>query len=154
MTSKFKIDGEAIRQLAEILVDTALTEIEYEDNGHRIRVSRSGNIQTAIMPAAVHHAVAEPTAVPHPTSSQSHSSSDHPGAVKSPMVGIAYLAPEPSAATFVKVGDTVSLGQTLMIIEAMKVMNPIKAPSAGKILQILVSDSNPVEYGEPLMIIE
>jgi acetyl-CoA carboxylase biotin carboxyl carrier protein len=150
MTSKFKIDGEAIRQLAEILVDTALTEIEYEDNGHRIRVSRSGNIQTAIMPAAVHHAVVEPAAVPHP----SHPSSDHPGTVKSPMVGTAYLSSEPGAAPFVKVGDTVGVGQTLLIIEAMKVMNPIKAPSAGKILQVLVSDSNPVEYGEPLMIIE
>jgi acetyl-CoA carboxylase biotin carboxyl carrier protein len=154
MTSKFKIDSEAIRQLAEILVDTALTEIEYEDNGHRIRVSRSGNIQTAIMPASLHHAVAESAAVPHPTASQGHSSSDHPGAVKSPMVGTAYLASEPGAAPFVKVGDMVSVGQTLMIIEAMKVMNPIKAPTAGKILQILVSDASPVEYGEPLMIIE
>jgi acetyl-CoA carboxylase biotin carboxyl carrier protein len=152
MTSKFKIDGEAIRQLAEILVDTALTEIEYEDNGHRIRVSRSGNMQTAIMPAPAHHAVVESAAVPHPP--QGQPSIDHPGTVKSPMVGTAYLSPEPGAAPFVKVGDTVSEGQTLMIIEAMKVMNPIKAPSGGKILQILVSDANPVEYGEPLMVIE
>jgi acetyl-CoA carboxylase biotin carboxyl carrier protein len=154
MTSKFKIDGEAIRQLAEILIDTALTEIEYEDNGRRIRVSRGGNVQTAIVPAPVAHFAPESAAVPHSAPSQGHPLSDHPGTVKSPMVGTAYLASEPGTAPFVKVGETVSVGQTLMIIEAMKVMNPIKAPSGGKILQILVSDANPVEYGEPLMVIE
>lgn len=151
MAAKFTVDGDAIRQLAKILVDTKLTEIEYEDNGHRIRVSRSGSIQTAtvVAPAPTAPAVAEPIAAPTVVAP-----SDHPGTVKSPMVGTAYMSAEPGAAPFVKVGDTVSVGQTLMIIEAMKVMNPIKSPSAGKVLKIFTQDASPVEYGEPLMIIE
>ena len=151
MAAKFSIDGDAIRQLAKILVDTKLKEIEYEDDGRRIRVSRGGGIQTAtvVAPSAMAPAVAEPVAAPTVVAP-----SDHPGTVKSPMVGTAYMSAEPGAAHFVKVGDTVSVGQTLMIIEAMKVMNPIKSPSAGKVLKIFAQDANPVEYGEPLMIIE
>jgi acetyl-CoA carboxylase biotin carboxyl carrier protein len=152
MTAKFTVDGDAIRQLAKILVDTKLTEIEYEDDGRRIRVSRGGSIQTATVVApspTVSAAVAEPVAAPAIVVAK-----DHPGTVKSPMVGTAYMSAEPGAAAFVRVGDAVSVGQTLMIIEAMKVMNPIKSPSAGKILKIFTQDASPVEYGEPLMIIE
>lgn len=158
MATKFKIDGEAIRQLAEILVDTKLTEIEYEDDGRRIRVSRGGSVQaaTVVAPGADYHV---------PANNQVHAASaevaappltlsNHPGTVKSPMVGTAYMSAEPGAPTFVKVGDTVSAGQTLMIIEAMKVMNPIKAPQAGKVTQIFAQDATPVEFGEPLMVIE
>lgn len=152
MAAKFSIDGDAIRQLAKILVDTKLTEIEYEDDGRRIRVSRGGGIQTAtvVAPSAMAPAAAEPVAAPAVVVVPS----DHPGTVKSPMVGTAYMSAEPGAAPFVKIGDAVSVGQTLMIIEAMKVMNPIKSPSAGKVLKIFTQDANPVEYGEPLMIIE
>jgi acetyl-CoA carboxylase biotin carboxyl carrier protein len=158
MAAKFTVDGDAIRQLAKILVDTKLTEIEYEDDGRRIRVSRGGNIQTATVVAPSHTvAVAEPVAEPVSAPTAAPAAvvpNDHPGTVKSPMVGTAYMSAEPGAAAFVKVGDAVSVGQTLMIIEAMKVMNPIKSPSAGKVLKIFTQDASPVEYGEPLMIIE
>ncbi len=154
MSAKFSIDGDAIRQLAKILVDTKLTEIEYEDDGRRIRVSRGGGTQTAtVVTPSVAPVVVEPI-VPLAAAPAAVVPSDHPGTVKSPMVGTAYMSAEPGAPAFVKVGDTVSVGQTLVIIEAMKVMNPIKSPSAGKILKIFIQDASPVEYGEPLMIIE
>jgi acetyl-CoA carboxylase biotin carboxyl carrier protein len=155
MAAKFKIDGDAIRQLAEILVDTKLTEIEYEDDGRRIRVSRGGGIGSGVQAATVitHDAPsgAAPVSVQTPPPL---TLSNHPGTVKSPMVGTAYMCAEPGAAPFVKVGDVVAVGQTLMIIEAMKVMNPIKAAKAGKVLQIFAQDGTPVEFGEPLMVIE
>lgn len=154
MATKFKIDGDAIRQLADILVDTKLTEIEYEDECRRIRVSRGG-APTGALQAATVIAAPEAPALPLSTAvSPPSPASNHPGTVKSPMVGAAYMCPEPGAAPFVKVGDTVAAGQTLLIIEAMKVMNPLKAPQAGKITQILVQDGAPVEFGEPLMVIE
>ncbi len=156
MTSKFVIDGEAVRKLAEILVDTDLSEIEYEDNGSRIYVSRK--------PTAVHTQVTAPAAVPVATVAHAapqaaaatsvQNWSTHPGVVKSPMVGTAYLAPEPGAPAFVKVGDSVTAGQTLLIVEAMKVMNQIKAPQSGRVIQVLATDARPVEYDEPLMVIE
>lgn len=155
MSSKFNIDGDAVRKLAEILVDTDLSEIEYEDNGSRIYVSRKANVA----PVAT-HVVSAPTVAAAPAQNapaavSSHTDwAKHPGAVKSPMVGTAYLSPEPGAASFVKVGDTVSVGQTLLIVEAMKVMNQIKANQAGKVSQILVTDGSPVEYDEPLLVIE
>lgn len=156
MVAKFTIDGDAIRQLADILVDTKLTEIEYEDDGRRIRVSRGGG---------THAMVSTGTAVTVPESSAGHlvpasagtitaPAADHPGALKSPMVGTAYLCPEPGAPAFAKAGDMLVQGQTLMIIEAMKVMNPIKAPRAGKLMTVLVQDASPVEFGELLMVIE
>lgn len=154
MTAKFKIDGDAIRQLAEILVDTKLTEIEYEDDGRRIRISQGMTMGGAMpMQAAtvISHDASAPAA---PSAQPAAPSAIHPGTVKSPMVGTAYMSSEPSASPFVKVGDAVSVGQTLMIIEAMKVMNPIKAAHAGKITQILAKDGHPVEFGEPLMVIE
>lgn len=154
MAGKFTIDGNAIRQLADILVDTKLTEIEYEDDGRRIRVSRGGSVQAATVVAAG----AVPMEAPRPEATSASvaaaPAAEHPGTVKSPMVGTAYMCPEPGAAPFVKVGDAVSIGQTLMIIEAMKVMNPIKATRAGKVSQVFVQDATPVEYGEPLMVIE
>ena len=152
MATKFSIDGDAIRQLAKILADTKLTEIEYENDGRRIRVSRGGGIQTATIVAP--EPTATPAAVEPVTPPTATVLSDHPGTVKSPMVGTAYMSAEPGAPPFVKVGDAVNVGQTLMIIEAMKVMNPIKSPSAGKILKIFAQDASPVEYGEPLMVIE
>jgi acetyl-CoA carboxylase biotin carboxyl carrier protein len=156
MAEKFKVDGDAIRQLAKILVDTKLTEIEYEDDGRRIRVCRGGgSIQTATVIA---HEAAPPvmTAPAAQTAPELPplTLTNHPGTVKSPMVGTAYLSAEPGAAPFVKVGDTVNAGQTLLIIEAMKVMNPIKATQAGKVIQIFAQDGTPVEFAEPLMVIE
>ena len=164
MTAKFAIDINAIRQLADILGDTGLAEIEYEDGGRRIRVSRGSNIQAATvvsaetrLPSGISQVqtMAQSLAAPSgATMAGATAAGDHPGSVKSPMVGTAYLCPEPGAAAFVKVGDTLNQGQTLMIIEAMKVMNPIKAPRAGKLTAIFVQDASPVEFGEPLMIIE
>ncbi len=151
MTSKFNIDGEAVRKLAEILVETDLSEIEYEDNGSRIYVSRKANIQTAVMPQMPTSPASAPTPVAAP---QATDWAKHPGAVRSPMVGTVYLSPEPGAANFIKLGDIITTGQTLLIVEAMKVMNQIKAPHAGKITQLFVTDTSPVEYDEPLMIIE
>jgi acetyl-CoA carboxylase biotin carboxyl carrier protein len=153
---KFKIDGDAIRQLAEILVDTKLTEIEYEDDGRRIRVSRGGGVSAASQAAQVIVPEGVPASGPATPAATTPSLtlSNHPGTVKSPMVGTAYMSPEPGTSPFVKVGDAVTAGQTLMIIEAMKVMNPIKAPQGGKVIQISARDGTPVEFGEPLMIIE
>jgi acetyl-CoA carboxylase biotin carboxyl carrier protein len=143
-------DAEAIRALADILVETGLTEIEISEKDSRIRVVRApapiAAMPTVALPAAP--VVAPVAAVPDPAPK------DHPGAVLSPMVGIAYLAPEPGASPFVALGQTVSAGQTLLLIEAMKTFNQIKAPMAGRVTQILVQPGSPVEYGEPLMVIE
>ena len=142
-----------IRELAELLNETGLTEIEIEKSGLKVRVARS--IQTtAIAPVAA--AAAAPVALKQAETAvvAAVDASAHPGAVKSPMVGTAYRAPEPGAASFVEVGTVVSEGQTLLIIEAMKTMNHIPAPRAGTVTQVLVEDNQPVEYGEPLVIIE
>jgi acetyl-CoA carboxylase biotin carboxyl carrier protein len=143
-----------IRDLAELLAETGLSEIEIEREGMRVRVARQINIAAPmyaaapppVQAAAASAAVAAPVAVADP--------SKHPGAVPSPMVGTAYLAPEPSAPPFVEVGARVAQGQTIMIIEAMKTMNQIPAPKAGVISAILVGNGQPVEFGEPLAIIE
>jgi len=154
MTTKFAIDGDTVRKLAEILVDTDLTEIEVEDNGCRIFVSRRQNItQNVVAGGAAMPAVAVAPAAA-PAAPAEVSPSQHPGAVKSPMVGMAYLASEPGAPNFVSVGAEVKVGQTLLIVEAMKVMNPIKATKAGKVTQIFARDASPVEYDEVLMVIE
>lgn len=143
-----------IRELAELLNETGLTEIEIEKSGLKVRVARA--IQTtAIAPIAAASVAAPPAAKSAEVASVvPGDASSHPGAVKSPMVGTAYLAPEPGAASFVEVGAVVSEGQTLLIIEAMKTMNHIPAPRAGTVVQVLVEDNQPVEYGEPLVIIE
>ncbi len=142
-----KLDKEAIRELAEILKETDLSEIEYEASGVKIRVARQ----------IVHTSVAASmpvTAISADVAPSSGVAVSHAGAVKSPMVGTVYLSPEPGAMPYVKVGDSVNVGQNLLIIEAMKVMNPIKASKAGVVKQILVRDSEPVEFGTPLLVIE
>jgi len=144
---------EAVRTLAAILNETGLTEIEIEGKEGRIRVVRAQTVVTASVaaPAVAAAPVAAPVAaaVPGP-----EDDAQHPGAIPSPMVGIAYLAPEPGAAPFVTLGQTVTAGQTLMLIEAMKTFNQIKAPRAGTITRILVVAGSPVEFGQPLLILE
>jgi len=142
-----KDERELIRELAKLLDETNLTEIEVERDGLRVRVARS--IMTA---AAVPMQVA--TAAPPPTAAASNDIANHPGVVPSPMVGTAYIAPEPGARPFVDIGSKVAAGDTLLIIEAMKTMNQIPSPHAGTVTQILFEDGHPVEFGEPLMIIE
>ena len=150
--TRIPIDPDTIRALAAVLAETGLTEIEIADKDSRIRVVRGGVTTTVVpvaatvaTPAAMVAAVAGPV-VPDIAS--------HPGAVISPMVGVAYLSPEPGAAAFVSVGQTVSAGQTLLLIEAMKTFNQIKAPKAGTVVAILVQSGAPVEYGEVLIVLE
>ena len=152
---KSRIDQDLVRDLADILTETNLTEIEVEQDNLRIRVSRSGP------PAAVQAyapAASAPTAMQaaSPASPQpaADAGADVANAVTSPMVGTAYLAPSPDAQPFVQVGQSVSEGQPVLIIEAMKTMNQIPAPRAGTVTAILVEDSQPVEFGEPLLVIE
>jgi acetyl-CoA carboxylase biotin carboxyl carrier protein len=144
-------DSALIRELATLLDETSLTEIEIERAGLRVRVARNVSIAAA-MPAAV--VAAAPVAAAAASAGASADLSKHPGAVTSPMVGTAYWAPEPGAKPFIDVGTKVSVGQTLLIIEAMKTMNQIPSPRAGTVTQILVEDGQPVEFGEPLVIIE
>ena len=145
--SKFDIDEALIRKLAKLLKETGLTEIEFETDDARIRVN-AGASGPVIAAAPV--AAAAPAALTPPPAGVDAPAA---GSVSSPMVGTAYLSPEPNAAAFVKVGDRVAKGQTILIIEAMKVMNPIPAPHAGTVTQILVQDGQPVEFGEPLMVV-
>jgi acetyl-CoA carboxylase biotin carboxyl carrier protein len=154
------IDPRLVRKLADILNDTGLTEIEVERGDLKIRVAREITV-AATMPApmAVPLAVAAPaasapTAAPVETVSASPARASAGEPVTSPMVGTIYLQAQPGSPPFVRIGDTVSAGQTLMIVEAMKTMNPIPAPRAGKIVDILIEDGQPVEFGEPLAIIE
>jgi acetyl-CoA carboxylase biotin carboxyl carrier protein len=156
-TGKFSSDDSAlIRELALLLDETSLTEIEIERAGLRLRVARNISIATH-MPAAVPMTAPALAAVPIATPATAAAAADlskHPGVVPSPMVGTAYWAPEPGAKPFIEVGSKVSAGQTLLIIEAMKTMNQIPSPRAGTVTQILVEDGQPVEFGEPLVIIE
>ena len=142
-----------IRELAQLLNETGLTEIEIERSGLKVRVART--IASSAVVASVPAAAAPPPPGPAPSAgSVVGDVSSHPGAVKSPMVGTAYLASAPDAANFVEVGTKVVEGQTLLIIEAMKTMNHIPAPRGGTVTQVLVENLQPVEYGEPLVIIE
>ena len=151
-------DARLVRKLADILTETGLSEIEVEQGALKIRVAKT-------VTQAVHHMAAPaPVAVAAPAPAAAHNPGPAPAAeapaaargdaVKSPMVGTVYLQPNPGSPAFVKVGDTVEAGQTMFIIEAMKTMNPIPAPKGGKVAQILVEDATPVEFGEPLAIIE
>ena len=144
-------EQQLIRELANLLNETGLSEIEIEKSGLKVRVARNISVQSTVAaapaPAAAAPAAAKPAASPSDPSKQ-------PGAVKSPMVGTAYRSPEPGAPPFAEVGKRVSQGDTLLIIEAMKTMNQIPAPHAGKITAILVENGQPVEFGEPLVIIE
>ena len=150
--AKSKSDDSAlIRELALLLDETNLTEIEIERAGLRVRVARNISI-AASMPPSYHPAATTTTAAPVPVPVADVAK--HPGVVPSPMVGTAYWASEPGAKPFIEVGSKVTVGQTLLIIEAMKTMNQIPSPRAGTVTQILIEDGQPVEYGEPLVIIE
>jgi acetyl-CoA carboxylase biotin carboxyl carrier protein len=154
MAPKAFIDQELIRELARLLDETGLNEIEIEQEGLRVRVRRQpAKISAAVPPHA--HVPPPPVAAPMPAALDvPFDPMKHPGLVTSPMVGVAYFAPEPGAKPFVDVGSVVKAGDTLLIIEAMKTMNQIPAPRAGTVKQILIEDGRPVEFGEPLMIIE
>jgi acetyl-CoA carboxylase biotin carboxyl carrier protein len=155
------IDARLVRKLADILKDTGLSEIEVEHAGLKIRVARE--LTVAAAPATYVQAPAAQAYAPAPTAAAP--AAEAPAApvaaaraagdiVKSPMVGTVYMSPQPGADAFIKVGDTVAAGQTLLIVEAMKTMNPIAATKAGKVVEILVADAQPVEFGEPLVIVE
>jgi acetyl-CoA carboxylase biotin carboxyl carrier protein len=155
------IDARLVRKLADILKDTGLSEIEVEHAGLKIRVAR----ELTAAPAATYVQAPQAYAAPAPAPVAAAPVADAPAApapaaraagdlVKSPMVGTVYMSSQPGADAFIKVGDTVAAGQTLLIVEAMKTMNPISAPKAGKIVEILVGDAQPVEFGEPLVVIE
>lgn len=148
--SELKIDSELVRTLAALLEETGLSEIEYAVGERRIRVARNGAGAAVVVAAAS----AMPMAPAGPAAAGVSAVAEPAGAVKSPMVGTAYLGPQPGAAPFVAVGDTVREGQTLFIIEAMKVMNQIPAPRAGRVAQILVADATPVEFGQILAVLE
>lgn len=148
--AKMFVDQEVIRDLATLLNEIDLSEIEVQDGERKIRVARNMTVTAAaVAPAPVAAAPA-----PAPVVEAAASDKDHPGAVTSPMVGTAYCAPDPDSPDFIKVGDKITAGQTLVIIEAMKVMNQIHAPKGGTVTKILVENAQPVEYGEVLVIIE
>ncbi|WP_176084171.1 acetyl-CoA carboxylase biotin carboxyl carrier protein [Martelella sp. HB161492] len=153
---KKAIDATLVRELAVILKDTDLTEIEVEQDGLRIRVGRDIVVQQAPQPFAYAAPQAAPAAAPAPVAAAepAKAAPKNENALKAPMVGTVYLAPAPGARPFIEVGANVKEGQTLLIIEAMKTMNQIPAPKSGKIVEILVEDAQPVEYGEPLVVIE
>jgi acetyl-CoA carboxylase biotin carboxyl carrier protein len=153
--SRLPVDVDAIRTLAEILQDTGLTEIEISEKDSRIRVVRAPAVIQASVPVTAQHMAAPQAAAPaaqHPT--EIADIAHHPGAVKSPMVGVAYLGPEPGAPAYVTAGQAVTAGQTLLLIEAMKTFNQIKAPRNGTVSRILITSGVPVEYGEVLMVID
>ncbi len=148
-----RIDVALVRQLAELLDETQLTEIEVQDGERKVRVARSVTVAAgpAPVPVAATAAPAAP-AVAAPVAAAA-TPPDHANAVKSPMVGTAYLSPEPGAAPFISVGDKVAAGATILIIEAMKVMNPITAPAGGTVIAVLIDSGQPVEFDQPLVII-
>ena len=146
-----QVDPELVRQLAVLLDDTNLTEIEIQDGERRIKVAR--NISVAAAPSYMAAAPA-PAPASIPAAPPPEAAADHPGTVKSPMVGTVYLSAEPGAKQFASVGDKVSAGQTLIIVEAMKVMNSIPAPRAGTVKAVLVENGQPVEYDQPLIVVE
>jgi acetyl-CoA carboxylase biotin carboxyl carrier protein len=159
MSKDLQFDPATIRELAQILRDSDLTEIELVDNDMRVKLVRQVTVAAMTMPvAAAAHAAPSAAlaaaAAPTPAAPAAEIDADHPGAVNSPMVGVAYLSSEPTAAPFVTLGSKVTQGQTLLLIEAMKTYNQIKAPRAGTVTRILVESGTPVEFGEPLMIVE
>ena len=155
-SKKNTFDEDLVRKLAALLDETGLSEIEYGQDGLSIRVAKqltvSAPVATASAPAASAAAPAAAASAPEPSSDAQLA--NHPGAVASPMVGVAYTSPDPASPPFIQVGDEVTEGQTLFLVEAMKVFNPITSPRAGRVTQILVENETPVEYGEALAIIE
>lgn len=153
MAKKSTIDQDLIRELAALLKETELSEIEVEQDDFRVRIAR--NVGRAIeVSAPAPAAPAAPVSSPAASAPSADEAGSHPGALKAPMVGTAYHSPAPGADKFVNVGDSVKAGQTVMIIEAMKTMNQIAAQKSGTVTAILVDDAQPVEFGEPLLIIE
>ncbi len=155
------VDPDLVRELAQILRDSGLSEIEVSQGETRLRLTRAVAPQLNVAPASlVAPAPPQPNAAhaPPPPAPEPESRHDdprtHPGAVHSPMVGTVYLSPEPGAAVFVKIGDSVTEGQTLLMVEAMKTFNPIPAPRAGRVVRMLIGDGQPVEFGQPLVILE
>ncbi|MEO0063567.1 MAG: acetyl-CoA carboxylase biotin carboxyl carrier protein [Pseudomonadota bacterium] len=151
--SGMKIDSKLVRELAEMLSETGLTEIEVEDGERKIRVSRGGGVMAPAAYAPAPMVAAPAAAAPAAPAAESAAPVVSANAVKSPMVGTAYLAPEPGAANFVSVGDAVKPGDTLLIVEAMKVMNPITATTAGTVREVLIETGQPVEFDQPLIVI-
>ena len=147
--AKFDVDEALVRKLSGLLDDTGLTEIEYRAGEQTIRVSRGGAGALALAPAQ-----SAAVAVSAAREAEPEDTGHHPGAVTAPMVGVVYLAPEPGSPAFIKPGDTVSEGETLLLIEAMKTFNPVRAPRSGRVSRILVADKVPVEFGEDLVILE
>lgn len=154
MSKKHSIDQELIRALATLLHETDLTEIEVEQEGLRVRVSRSAPAAPVHVASPIEARPAPAAPEPAPAAPRAVEQVSESSMVKSPMVGTAYAAPEPGARAYVEVGDEVREGQTVMIVEAMKTMNQIPAPRSGKVTAIFVEDGQPVEYGEPLVAIE
>lgn len=156
MADKFTVDGDAVRALAQLLNETDLNEIEYQVGTHRVKVQRSPEFGAPVqtVAAAPQPQVSAPAPAAQPAAAAAPQPAANGETIKSPMVGTAYLQPEPGANPFVSPGDTVKEGDTLLIVEAMKVMNPIKAPRAGKVLEVLVSDGAPLEFGEPLIVLQ
>jgi len=155
--SKMDVDIELVRELAELLSDTGLSEIEVEDGDRKLRVARELQAAAyAAPPQPAAHPAPAPVAAPQGDAGAQPAAggADTANAVPSPMVGTVYMAPEPGAKDFISVGDKVSEGQTLLIIEAMKVMNPIAAPRSGTVRQILVDNAQPVEFDQPLVVID
>ncbi|AZI37136.1 acetyl-CoA carboxylase biotin carboxyl carrier protein [Caenibius tardaugens NBRC 16725] len=152
--SGMRVDSTLVRELAELLNETGLTEIEVEDGERKIKVSRAAAAATQFAAPALVAAPAPVAAAPAPAAAEAPAAPAMDGnAVKSPMVGTVYLSPEPGSAAFVSVGSQVKAGDTLLIVEAMKVMNPITAPAAGTVKAILVENAQPVEFDQPLVVI-
>jgi acetyl-CoA carboxylase biotin carboxyl carrier protein len=149
--AKLDVDIELIEKLADLMADKGLTELVVEEDDTKLRLQRGGGTSVYAAGPAPMPAAAPGSAVAAPTA---ETAGNHPGAIKAPMVGTAYLSPQPGAANFVSVGAKVAAGDTVLIIEAMKVMNQIPAPKAGTVTQILVADGEPVEFGEALLVIE
>ena len=151
------VDPDLVRELAKILGESGLSEIEVEHGPLKLRLARTMSVAAAPLAAPVHQVINAAPAIaaePAPAAPAAQSAANHPGAVPSPMVGTAYLSPEPGGDPFVNVGDQVAEGDTILIIEAMKTMNQIPSPRAGTVIAILVEDGQPVKYGEPLAVIE
>ena len=152
--SKMNVDIELVRELAELLSETGLSEIEVEDGERKLRVARELHVASYAAPAPQAAPAAAPAAQPQVAPEAADSGPDLSNAVPSPMVGTVYLAPEPGAADFISVGAQVKEGQTILIVEAMKVMNPITAPRSGTVKAILVDNAQPVEFDQPLVVID
>ena len=151
---KIQVDPSLVRNLADLLNETGLTEIEVQNGAQRVRVSRGAPAAAAPVMAAAAPVAAAPRATAASVEASEVNFNNHPGALTSPMVGTAYRSPEPGARPFCDVGDSVKVGQTLLIIEAMKTMNAIPATKSGKVTHVLIEDGMPIEFGQPLVVIE